>query len=83
MDLTEYGHECSIFSVSVGHGLRPTGFGGFVLEIQEMISVIYLIIAIIAAIGVLALFTAVEEFPEIDSVGEEYPEIDEHEEITR
>ena len=48
-----------------------------------MTSVIYLIIAIIAAIGVLALFTAVEEFPEIDSVGTEYPEIDEHEEITR
>ena len=48
-----------------------------------MTTVVYLIIAIMAAIGVAALFTSVEEFPDIDSVGTEYPEIDEHEEITR
>lgn len=35
-----------------------------------MSTVIVLILATLVVIGVAALFTAVEEFPEVDSVGE-------------
>lgn len=42
---------------------------------------VYLILAALVGVGVAALFTAVEEFPEVDSVG--YDETDEHEEMTR
>lgn len=48
-----------------------------------MSTVVYLILASLVGIGVAALFVGIEEFPEIDSVGEEYPEIDEHEDLTR
>lgn len=56
---------------------------GFILEVKEMTTVVYLLIAVLVAIGIAALYTSVEEFPEIDSVETEYPEIDEHEDITR
>lgn len=48
-----------------------------------MSTVVYLILAALVVIGVAALFTAVEEFPEVDSEGTEYSEIDEHEDLTR
>lgn len=43
--------------------------------------VIYIVLATIVGVGVAALFTAVEELPDVDSVGEEYP--DEHEDLTK
>ena len=46
-----------------------------------MSTVIYIVLATIVAVGIAALFTAVEEFPEVDSVGEDWP--DEHEDLTR
>lgn len=46
-----------------------------------MSAVVYIIIAVLVAVGIAALFTAVEDFPEIDSVGEEWT--DEHEDMTR
>lgn len=46
-----------------------------------MSAVVYIILAVLVAIGIAALFTAVEDFPEVDSCG--YDEIDEHEDLTR